>query len=218
MFRFPFNNRPPAPRNMQYNQRAKVPEPEKKICYEDLMKKASFSPDLSFLLAMTLKDGLCRNTMLDMLKNIEPYVSTGDKEAIHSILGAKDLTENFQRSTPVYAPNHSYSGLSGFSKLNRQQALLNVLQKYATNETSAMMQNLQKSTQMQEDFERMNKRMQKLRNMNNASPEDMFEAISMFMPPGEQSQFRNMQNMMRMMGSMKNFKPEDMFKFMNNNK
>ncbi len=67
---------------------------------------------------------------------------------------------------------------------------------------------------MQENFEKMLKRMQKLRNMNNSSPEDMFEAISMFMPPSEQANIRNMQNMMRMMGSMKDFKPEDMLKFM----
>lgn len=217
MLRFPFNSRP-MPKHMQ--DRQTQPQPEEannKISYDDLLKNASFSPELSFLLAMTLKDGLCRNTMQDMLKNIEPYVSAGDKEAIHSILGAKQLTENFRRSTPDFAPNHNNSGLSGFSKLSRQQSLLNVLQKYASHDTGAMMQSLQKSTEMQENFERMNKRMQKLRNMNSSSPEDMFEAMSMFMSPSDQSNIKNMQNMMRMMGSMKNFKPEDMFKFMNNN-
>lgn len=216
MLRFPFNSRP-IPKHMQNRQREPQPEENNnKISYDDLMKNASFSPELSFLLAMTLKDGLCRNTMLDMLKNIEPYVSAGDKEAIHSILGARQLTENFKSSTPDFAPSHSAFGLSGFSKLSRQQSLLNVLQKYASHDTSSMMQSLQKSTEMQENFERMNKRMQKLRNMNSSSPEEMFEAMSMFMPPNDQSNFKNMQNMMQMMGSMKNFKPEDIFKFMNN--
>lgn len=218
MLRFPFNSRP-MPRHMQNRQKEpQHTEDNSKISYDDLMKNASFSPDLSFLLSMTLKDGLNRNTMLDMLKNIEPYVSASDKEAIHSILGARQLTNDFRSSAPDYTPSHSYSGLSGFSKLSRQQSLLNVLQKYASHDTSAMMQSLQKSTEMQDNFERMNKRMQKLRNMNNSSPEDMFEAMSMFMPSNEQSNFRNMQNMMRMMGSMKNFKPEDIFKFMNINK
>ena len=214
MFRFPFN--PPPPRNVHNNQRRMPKEPEEKVNYEELIKNASFSPELSFLLAMTLKDGLTQNTVMDMLKNIEPYVSAHDKEAIHSILGTKQLTEDFKRNTPVYAPTHNSAGLSGFSKLSRQQALLNVLQKYASHDTGAMMNNLQQSAKMQEDFERMSKKMYKLRNLENASPEDMFEAISIFMPPEEQSKFRNMQNMIRMMGSMKNFKPEDMFKFMNN--
>ena len=199
MLRFPFNSSP-APRQMHNNPRniQSRPEDNKKLSYDDLINSASFSPELSFLLAMTLKDGLCKNTMLDMLKNIEPYVSAADKQAIHSILGARQLTENFKRSTPDLAPSHSCSKLSEFSKLSRQQALLNVLQKYASNETSAMMQSLQRSTQMQNNFEKMNRRMQRLRNMNSSNPEEMFEAMSMFMPQEEQSDFRNMQNMMRM--------------------
>ena len=213
MIRFPFAPWP-TPQQMQNPQRPSPPEEEKKISYEDLMKNASFSPELSFLLAMTLKDGLCQNTVLDMLENIAPYVSAQDKEAIQSILGAKQFSDDFKRTTPVYAPTHSYSGLNGFSKLSRQQALLSVLEKYASNNTAAMMRNLQQSVMMQENFEKMNKRMEKLRNMENASPEDMLDAISIFMPAEEQSKFRNMQNMMRMMGSMKNFKPEDLFKFM----
>jgi len=77
-----------------------------------------------------------------------------------------------------------------------------------------MMRNLAQSASMQENFERMTRKMEKLRNMNASSPEQMFDVLSVFMPHEEQSKFRNMQNMMRMMGSMKNFKPEDMFKFM----
>ncbi|MDD5018593.1 MAG: hypothetical protein PHO15_10915 [Eubacteriales bacterium] len=217
MLRFPYNSRP-APRHMPHSQRQTPQQTEKKLSYDDLMKRATFSPELSFLLAMTLKDGLCQNTVLDMLKNIEPYVSPADKEAIRSILGAKQMTDDFRQSAPVYAPQHGSSGLSDYSRLTRQQALLNVLQKYASHDTGVLMHNLQRSAEMQENFERMNKRMQKLRNMGNASPEDMFEALSMFMPPEEQTKFRNMQNMMRMMRSMKDFKPEDMFKFMNNSK
>ncbi len=216
MLRFPFNSRP-LPRHMQNRQKELNKPEESKIKYDDLMKNASFSPELSFLLAMTLKDGLCQNTVLDMLKNIEPYVSKSDKQAIHSVLGAKKLTDDFKQSSPEYRPGHSDSGLSDFSKLSRQQSLLNVLQRYASHDTGAMMQSLIKSAKMQEDFERMSRRMQKLRDMDNSSPEDMFEAMSMFMPQKEQANFKNMQNMMRMMKSMKNFKPEDMFKFMNNN-
>ena len=218
MFRYPFNSRY-SPRPPEHTPEPPPQEAEHKISYEELMKRATFSPELSFLLAMTLKDGVNQNTALDMLKSIEPYVSPGDRDAIRSILGAKQMTEDFRQQAPVYEPRHGTNGLNEFSKLTRQQALLNILQQYASNETGALMKNLQKSVEMQENFERMNKRMQKLRNMNSSSPEDMFEALSMFMPPEQQSQFRNMQNMMRMMSNMKDFKPEDMFKFMNfNNK
>jgi uncharacterized protein YcbK (DUF882 family) len=183
------------------------PVPEKKISYDDLMRNASFSPELAFLLAMTLKDGMRKDNVLDMLEKIEPYVSKQDRDAIHSILGAKNMTEEFRRSTPQNVPRHSPDGLSGFAKLTRQNALLNILQNYASHDTGSMMRNLQQSVQMQENFARMSRRLEVLRNTKDPSPEQMLDAISLFVSP---------ENMMRMMGSMKNFKPEDMFKFMNN--
>ena len=89
------------------------------------------------------------------------------------------------------------------------------MQRYAGQDTGGMMKNLQRSAQMQENFDRMLRRMERLRNMNTASPEDMFEAMSGFMPPEQQSEFRNMQMMMRMMSNMgKNMKPEDLFRMM----
>ncbi len=164
---------------------------------------------------MTLKDGMGEDAALDMLHKIEPYVSVRDRDAIHSIIGAKNMAENFRRSTPQYAPRHSPDGLSGFSKLTRQNTLLNILQNYAGHDTSSMMRNLQQSVQMQENFARMSRRLEMLRNTKDPSPDQMIDAISLFVSPEQQGQFRNMQNMMRMMGSMKNFKPDDIFKFMN---
>ncbi len=212
MKRYPYGVRP-APWPMQ-NTKRQTTQPQMKISYEDLMKNASFSPELSFLLAMVLKDGMSQDRLLSMLKDIEPYVSAGDKAAIHSVIGAIQVSDNFMRSGPEDWPLHPNSELAEFSKFARQNSLLNIMQKYAERDTVNMMQNLQKSVQMQENFEKMIKRMQKLRNMNSSSPEDMFEAMSMFMPPSEQANFRNMQNMMRMMGSMKDFKPEDLIKVM----
>jgi len=214
MFRYPFGPRP-MPHHTPVNRPQQQPVPEKKISYDDLMKNASFSPELAFLLSMTLKDGLNQSTALDMLSKIEPYVSPRDRDAIHSILGAKNMTEEFRRSTPQYAPPHTPDGLSGFSKLTRQNTLLNILQNYASHDTSAMMHNLQQSVQMQENFARMSRRLEVLRNTKDPSPDQLLDAISLFVSPEQQSQFRNMQNMMRMMGSMKDFKPEDIFKFMN---
>ncbi len=212
MIRYPYKGRP-APRSSN-NPPKNMPYPQRKISYEDLMRNASFSPELSFLLAMVLKDGMSQDRLLNMLREIEPYVSAGDKAAIHSVIGAIEITDDFKRSGPDNWPPRPGAGLSDFSKFSRQNSLLEVMQKYAGRDSGSMMRNLQKSVEMQENFEKMIRRMEKLRNMNSSSPEQMFEAMSLFMPPAEQANIRNMQNMMRMMGSMKNFRPEDMFKFM----
>lgn len=224
MPRFPYGPRPIS-RQIQYTRRDQQPmEPKSNrsgYSENDILKSASFSPELSFLLAMTLKDGLRQGSAFDMLKNIEPFVSAGDREAIHQILGARKMAEDYRKNPPVIPHGYPGSGLNEFSKLSRQQALLEILQSYASRESSDMMRALQRSAQMQENFERMIRRMEKLRNMKTSSPQDMFEAMSMFMPQDQQSQFNNMQNMMRMMnmmGNMNGFKPEDMFKFMNNNR
>lgn len=228
MPRFPYGPRP-VTRQVQYTRRDQQPNEPKPEGAEhtdkDILKNASFSPELSFLLAMTLKDGLRQGSAVDLLRSIEPYVSARDREAIHRIMGAQQMAEEYRRNPPA-APPHGFpgSGLNGFSRLSRQQTLLEILQNYASRESSDLMKTLQRSAQMQENFDRMTRRMEKMRNMKTSSPEDMFEALSMFMPASEQSQFKNMQNMMRMMGTMGNmgnmsgFKPEDIFKFMNNNR
>lgn len=219
MPRFPFGSRPtPRRPQQQHPMRTMQPQspPSSPMGYGDILKYASFSPELSFLLAMTMKDGMNRQSALEMLKKIEPYVSNSDKEAIHSIFNAQYMTDEYRRNPPAPPPGRSGTGLNSFSRLARQQALLDVLSGYAGSDTKSMMQGLSQSARMQENFERMTRRMEKLRNMNASSPEQMFEALSMFMPPEEQGKFRNMQNMMRMMGNMGNFKPEDMFKFMGN--
>lgn len=221
MPKFPYGPRP-VPRQIQYNRReeqADEQKPDEAIPDADeMLKNASFSPELSFLLALTLKDGMRQGSAMDMLKSIEPYVSAGDREAIHKILGAQKLAEEYRRTPPSSPFGFPGSGLSDFSRLSRQQALLEILQHYASHESSDLMRSLQRSAQMQESFERMIRRMEKMRHMNTNSPEEMFEAMSMFMSPEDQAKFRNLQNMMRMMGNMKGFNPEDMFRFMNNNR
>jgi len=214
MPRYPFGSRP-TPRRPQHHQPpVQAPSPPQATGLGGILQNASFSPELSFLLAMTMKDGMNRHTALEMLKKIEPFVSTRDKAAIHSILSAQHLAEDYRRNPPVHPPYRSGAGLSAFSRYSRQQALLDVLSQYAGNDTKSLLQTLSQSARMQENFERMARRMEKLRNMNASSPEQMFEALSMFMPPEEQAKFKNMQNMLHMMNNMGNFRPEDIFKFM----
>jgi hypothetical protein len=220
MPKFPYGPRPVS-RQIQYTRRDSQPTENSAEHFEqsekDILKNASFSPELSFLLAMTMKDGLRQGSAMDLLRNIEPHVSASDREAIHQIIGAQKMAEEYRRNPPTMPYGFPGSGLNNFSRMSRQQALLEILQNYASNESSDMMRALQRSTQMQENFDRMVKRMEKMRNMNMSAPEDMFEAMSMFMPQEQQSQFKNMQNMMSMMGkmgNMKGFKPEEIFKFM----
>ncbi len=212
MLRFPFGRRYSPGMLQPYKNET----PKKPVGYGDLLKHASFSPELSFLLSMTLKDGLETNRAIEMLKNIEPYVTTSDRQAIAGIFDALKIADNYRRQPPVYPPMRRGTELSDFSKLSRQQTLLDILQKYAPPDACAMMRALCQSAKTQENFERMARRIEKLRNMNMSSPENMFEAVSMFLPPQEHGKIRNMQNMIQMMGTMKNFKPEDLFKFMGN--
>jgi hypothetical protein len=210
MARFPISRRPaPRPEYRGLND-----EPEKMLSYEDLIKTASFSPELSFLLAMLFKDGINQNRAADMFRDIGQFVSDGDKAAINSILGALQMSDEFRKSSPDISVPHVSNGLSEFSKISRQQLLLNSMLKYAGRDSGAMMRNLQRTYEMQDNYERMLKRLQKLNNINGNSPEEMFEALSIFMSPEQQANFQSMQNMMRMMGSMNNFKPEDILKFM----
>lgn len=181
----------------------------------DLLRHTSFSPELSFLLAMTLKDGLSKSAVLNLLRDIEPFVSAPDREAIRSLRSAQEHAEDFRRGTPGAQPARTGAPLSGYSRLSRQQTLLDVLQRYAGPDACAMMRQLQRSAQMQENFERMLKRVERMRHMNMSSPEDLFEAMSGFMPPERQAEFRNMQTMFRMMSTLgKNMKPEDLFRMM----
>ena len=211
---FPFGPRPyPGPAPSGYRPPAPPPQPEPSG--RDLLAHTSFSPELSFLLAMTLKDGLSRSAVLDLLRDIEPFVSASDRQAIRSLRGAQEVAQELRRPVPPVNPPHTAAPLSGYSRLSRQQALLEIMQRYAGHDAGGMMKNLQRSAQMQENFDRMLRRMERLRHINTSSPEDIFEAMSAFMPPEQQAEMRNMQMMMRMMANMsKNMKPEDLFRMM----
>jgi len=216
---FPYGPRP-IPRQIQYTRReqhADRSEPSPRA-NNDILKNSAFTPELSFLLAMTIKDGLRHGSVLELLKSIEPYVCARDREAIHQILKAQKIAEEYRTKPPSIPHGFPGADLNAFSRMSRQQALLEILQHYASHETSELMRALQRSVQMQENFERMIKRLEKLRQMNMSSPEDMLEAISMFLPPDQQAQLKNLNNMIRMMAGMQGMKPDDIFKFMNNSR
>jgi hypothetical protein len=210
MVRFPTGHNAPRP---TYNS-SKSTVPDKVIHYEDLINTASFSSELSFLLALLLKDGMSQSNTVEMLREIEPFVSDGDKAAIDSILGVIQMTDEFKRSAPYVSSSRPVNGLSDYTRSSRQHSLLNAMVKYAGQGSAGMLKDLQKSIEMQEDYEKTLKQLQSLNNLNSNSPEEMYEALSLFMTPEEQASYRNMQSMMRMMSSMKDLKPEDIMRFM----
>ena len=134
MPKFPYGPRPVS-RQIQNTrrepQRAELGEPAPQAG-KDRLKNAAFTPELSFLLAMTLKDGLRQGTVLGLLKSIEPYVCARDREAIHQILKAQKIAEEYRTNPPAIPLGFPGADLIGFSRMSRQQALLEILQHYAS--------------------------------------------------------------------------------------
>jgi len=182
--------------------------------YEDLLKSASFSPGLSFLLALMLKDGMSRAKALNMLRDIEPYVSDGDKAAIHGILGAVKVSNNF-RNAPADPPVPRVPPeLSEYSRPTRQNYLIETMLRYAGRGAASSIKSLKRMIEMRDEYERMIKRLRKLKSLNMNSTEDVMEAMSMFMPPEQLEAYHNMQNLLKMMGSIKDIRPEDILRQM----
>jgi hypothetical protein len=198
MVRYPFGRTP-------YQPRKRPPAPPPK--HDPLLDNASFSPQLSLMLSMVLKDGFCRNTALDLLRNIYPYVEPEDKAMIDKILGMRDFAQG-------YRPNRMQlnNGGRALSKQERDLSLLNIFKQFAGQDTVRMFDNLERMTMMQTDMNRMMNRLQNIRNMNVSSPDDLLGAMEAFMPQGERNNIRNMTNMMQLFKNMNNFKPDDLMR------
>lgn len=213
MLRFPFNQGPyPQEKDEAKQQKALVKTEE---VNKNSEPNDGLSPELSMLLSMALKDGMQQNRMFSMLKDIMPYVSGNEKAVLQRMLDTKNNSNNEAYNN---RPAGSGSSLSGFTKQSRQQDLLDVIERYSEDQGNDMIKQLRRSVQMQKDFEDAAKKFGNLGNMNNAKPDEIIEAMSMFMKDEDKAQMRNMQNMMRLFGSMNNAKPEDLLSFLNLNK
>lgn len=213
MLRFPFNQNP-------YPARQKEPEQQKALVKAEEVNKSNepqdeISPELSMLLSMALRDGTQQNRIFSMLEDIMPYVSGNEKAVLQRLLDTKNSAKN---ETYTNRPTGSANSLSGYTRQSRQQDLLDVFERYSQDQGSDMINQLRRSMQMQKDFEEASKKFGNLGDMNNAKPEEIIEAMSMFMNEEDKAQIRNMQNMMRLFGSMNNAKPEDLLSFLNLNK
>ncbi len=199
MFRFPYMRAPV--RNVQPIKRPEAHE------HKQFMEKAAFSPQLSLMLSMVLKDGFCRNTAMDMLKNIYPYAEPNDKKVIDQLFGLREFSLG-------YRPNlHQQLGAgNALSKQERDLNLLRVLKRYASQDTVRMFSRLERSIIMQSDINRLLNRMDMLRNTKVSGPDDMLNTMESLLPASERSNIRNISNMMNLFKNMSSFRPEDIMK------
>jgi len=209
MFFNPFFRMPRRPPGKPEQHRTSRPEPEQK---ND--PKISLSSELSFLLALTLKDGLCKNTVFDLLNSIVPHVDKNDRTAISHILKLGEITDDFKRRTDIYSFRPVNTGSRTFTGTDRHLSLLRVLKKYAGQDANAVFSRMEKTLLMQTDMTRMINRINNLKHINMDKPDDFLSAFEMFMPPDERKNISNLANMMRLFAGMKDKNMADIFKKM----
>lgn len=185
----------------------KQEQPKKPNSANSIFDNASFSPQLSLLLSMILKDGFARNTTMDLLKNIYPYVDPVDKTMIDRVFDIKEFAGS-------YRPSFNTSPFPGkaLSKHERDLNLLRILKQYAAQDTLRVFDRIEQSIIMQAEMSRMTHRLEAMRNMKASAPDELLSVMEDFMPPEERKNIRNMTNMMQLFKNMGNFKPEDMMK------
>jgi len=176
-----------------------------------VMDNASFSPMLSLMLSLIFRDGFCRHTAIDMLKNIYPYVEPSDRAMIDKLFGMQEFAQGYR---PQF--NTSPYGGKALSKQERELSLLRILRQYASQDTVRLFNRLENTMMMQSNMSRLMNRMGNLRNMSVSSPMDLLNAMESFMPQNERSRFGNIANMMNMFRNMNmnNMRPEDLFHMM----
>jgi hypothetical protein len=180
-----------------------------------VMDNASFSPMLSLMLSLIFRDGFCRHTAIDMLKNIYPYVEPSDRAMIDKLFGMQEFAQG-------YRPQLNQSPYTGrvLSRQERDLNLLRILRQYASQDTIRMFNRLENTMTMQSNMSRMMNRIGNFQNMRASSPMDIFSTMESFMPPNERNNIRNMSNMMNMFrgmntnNAMNNMRPEDLLRMM----
>lgn len=172
-----------------------------------IFENASFSPQLSLLLSMILKDGFARNTTMELLKNIYPYVDPVDKAMIDRIFDIKEFAGS-------YRPSFNTSPFPGkaLSKHERDLNLLRILKQYAAQDTLRIFDRIERSIIMQAEMSRMMHRLESFRNMKASTPDELINIMEDFMPPEERKNIHNITNMMQLFKNMGNFKPEDLMR------
>jgi hypothetical protein len=203
MFRFPYM-RGPEPRERSRRPPAQEQQRQKQSPFPG---NAYFSPQLSLLLSMVLKDGAPQSRTFEILKSIYPYVDPADRAMIDRVFGIQEFAQG-------YRPNLSQNlpGGRALSKQERDLHILQTLRQYASPDSAKMFNRFEQALKMQQDMTRMMNRMEMLRNTKASTPEDIFSTMEAFLPPDERKNIRNMTNMMNLFKNMGNFKPEDILK------
>ncbi len=165
----------------------------------------SFSPELSLMLSLALKDNPGSEEIRGILSSIAPSLPGEDRSAVEKLLRYSE----FEQSDNSRRHRHSEGDytqvirtLKGLSK-NRN--------------TSTVFDQMERAFSMQEEFSRMHRKLSMFQNKKNLGLEEMMDLMTLFMPKEQlkgMGQLSNMANMMKMFGNMKNFDPSMMMNMM----
>lgn len=165
----------------------------------------SFSPELSLMLSLALKDNQDSGNVVKMLRSIEPSLSGRDRNAVNRLLNYSEF-EKTQTRKSKYNGNTDLMGvlssLTGFS---------------GSSETGYIFEQMKNIFSAQEQFANFSQRLGRFQDKKNMNMSDMMEILSMFMPKdrlGPLGNISNMANMMNMFGNMKNFDPSMLLQMM----
>jgi len=161
---------------------------------------------------MAMKDDEQSRQMRKMFEDVLPYVTGEDKKTIEKMLRLSGNTGQSETGS-----RGSKMSLSGYSKQNREQDLMDFFEMYSDKQGGDAAE-IKEAIREAKKYEQMMKRFEKLNSMDEAKPEDMIEMMTSLLPGDEMKEFRNMQSMMKLFSNMGGMKPEDMMKFMNLNK
>lgn len=165
----------------------------------------SFSPELSLILSIALKDKPDNENIISMLKQIEPSLSGKDREAVAKLLHYSEFEKSQPRktryngSTDLLGVLRSLTGFSGSS------------------ETGYMFEQMKNIFLAQEQFTNFSQKLDRFQNKQNMNMSDMMDTLTMFMPKdqlGALGNISNMSNMMNLFGNMKNLDPSMLMQMM----
>ena len=165
----------------------------------------SFSPELSLMLSLLLKDNPDSENITKMLKSIEPSLSGRDRESVARLLQYSE----FEKTKPCRTKHGGDTDLMG---------VLQTLTGFSgSNDTGYIFEQMKNVFLAQEQFSDFSQRLNRYQGSKNMDMADMMEMLAMFMPKDKMNglnNISNMANMMNMFGNMKNFDPSMLMRMM----
>lgn len=173
--------------------------PKEKVTAPNL-QAAGFSPLLTALLGMTIKDGLVNHTAFSLLRDIFPYVSKQDQTIISQLIGYQNMAGEVLKH-PYFPPLETVQQKRPLTNRQKFLELLRAMRKYGGQNANASFAMLERVLNMQQ-------RMTHLSNKGNHMAQAL-EMMSLFggqnnEMAGNMKEMSNMANLFSMMNAMGN--------------